>query len=64
MFEVVTQSGALCEERRFRDMPEAVNYAVEKLKAFAGRASVVVKDANGVVFDDAALHRTLAALRV
>lgn len=63
MFEVVTFDDIVREERKFSGKPEALIYAIEKLRLSAGSVSVEVRSETGIVFDTNTIRRTLNLIR-
>jgi hypothetical protein len=63
MFNVVTQTSEQREERRFREKPEAMNYAMQRLAHFSGCANVSIENEGGVVFAQDEIRRTFEMVR-
>jgi hypothetical protein len=63
MFNVVTQTADQREERRFRDKPEAMHYAVERLTFYSGCASVTIESKGQIVFHPQDIQRTFETVR-
>lgn len=64
MFNVVTQTADQREERRFRDKPEAMNYAIQQLTLFSGDANIKIENDSGVVFNEDDIRRTFQTVRI
>jgi hypothetical protein len=63
MFNVVTQTSEQREERRFRDKPEAMNYAIQRLTFYSGDANVKIENDGGIVFNEHDIRRTFETVR-
>jgi hypothetical protein len=63
MFSVVTQTVDHREERRFRDKPEAMHYAIQRLTHYGGGADVAIESKGEIVFTPEDIRRTFQVVR-
>ena len=64
MFNVVTQTAEQREERTFREKPEAMHYAIQRLTHYSGCANVTIEGAKGeIVFGEGEIRRTFEMVR-
>ena len=63
MFIVVTHAMGHWEERKFREAPEALQHAVDRMHFYGSAANIEVANEDGVVFNNADIHRTFEVVR-